>query len=219
MVSRNAGWNMCELEGKWFPQALEPETRKQLFLTYERANWLIFQDAYPQLLLYDYSTKLNTPMFHSLLFAFQDYLHFSAVLFPTHHGELYGASVYGFQDVDNRIDLGRRLADILFNPDVFSKVFHFAKTTAHTGSRYDYEQFMKNKEETTPFLKETYPVIKHHIHLPNEWTKHPSVKNKWFRTEIIHRHPWEMTHWYSNNQKQIRFFIMCYNLLQMKNRI
>ncbi|MCM3599819.1 DUF2515 domain-containing protein [Robertmurraya korlensis] len=274
MVSRNAGWNMCDLEGKWFPQVLEAETRKQLYLTYERANWLIFQDAYPQLLLYEYSTKLNTPMFHllryfhvssfmsnewayywrekdkrrlmtaliineqniiqkpviehpiyykkvfhSLLFAFQDYLHFSAVLFPTVHGELYGASVYGFQEVDNRIDLGKRLADILFDPEIFMKVFHFAKTTAHTGSRHDYEQFMKNKEETTPVLRETYPVIKHHIHLQNEWTNHPRVKNKWFNTAIAHRHPWEMTHWYLNKQKHIRFCIMCYKLLQMKKRI
>lgn len=274
MVSRNAGWNMCDLEGKWFSQILKKETRKQLFLTYERANWLIFQDAYPQLLLYEYSTNLNTPMFHllqyfnvspfmineweyywreknkrrlmtaliineqnviqkpviehpiyykkvfhSILFAIQDYFHFSAVVFPTLEGELYGASVYGFQEVDNRINLGKRLADILFDSEVFGKVIHFAKTTPHTGSRADYEQYMNNKERTTPLLRETYPVIKHHIHLPNEWTKHRRVKNKWFKKKITHHHPWRMTDWYLNKQKQLRLCIMFYKLLRIKKRI
>ncbi|WP_163100958.1 DUF2515 family protein [Peribacillus alkalitolerans] len=64
MVSRNAGYNMCDLEGEWFPKVLPIDFRHTLFMTYERANWLIFQDAYPQLLLYHYSTKLNMPMFH-----------------------------------------------------------------------------------------------------------------------------------------------------------
>ena len=66
MVSRNAGWNMCDLEGSLFLHLLSKEKRKLFFLTYERANWLIFQDAYPQLLLYQYSTKKNKPMFHLL---------------------------------------------------------------------------------------------------------------------------------------------------------
>ncbi|PKG24092.1 DUF2515 family protein [Niallia nealsonii] len=65
-VSRNAGWNMCDLQGSWFSNILEPEKRAQLFFTYEEANWLIFQDAFPQLLLYDYSTKYNRPLFHLL---------------------------------------------------------------------------------------------------------------------------------------------------------
>jgi hypothetical protein len=68
MVSRNAGWNMCDLEGKWFPLALDIKTREWLFLTYERANWLIFADAYPQLLLYDYSVLHGRSYFHLLPF-------------------------------------------------------------------------------------------------------------------------------------------------------
>ena len=51
MVSRNGGWNMCDLEGPIFPHLLAEKVRKQLFLTYERANWLIFHDVFPQLLL------------------------------------------------------------------------------------------------------------------------------------------------------------------------
>ena len=66
MVSRNGGWNMCDLEGAIFPEILESPVRKQLFLTYERANWLIFHDVYPQLLIYEYSTKFNRPLFHLL---------------------------------------------------------------------------------------------------------------------------------------------------------
>lgn len=65
-VSRNAGWNMCDLEGIWYRKILKPETRSELFRLYEKANWMIFQDAYPQLLLYEYSTQKNTPMFHLL---------------------------------------------------------------------------------------------------------------------------------------------------------
>jgi hypothetical protein len=66
MVSRNAGWNMCDLEGKWYPHILDEKIRKRLYLTYERANWLIFHDAFPQLLLYHYSTILNRSLFHLL---------------------------------------------------------------------------------------------------------------------------------------------------------
>jgi hypothetical protein len=64
MVSRNAGWNMTDLEGKWFPQSLSKEYRRWLFQTYERANWLIFSDAYPQLLLYEYSKNSGQSFFH-----------------------------------------------------------------------------------------------------------------------------------------------------------
>lgn len=73
LVSRNAGWNMCDLEGKSYSSLLTKQYRSYLFLTYERANWLIFQDAYPQLLLYHYSTKIGRPLFHLL-----PYFHVSA---------------------------------------------------------------------------------------------------------------------------------------------
>jgi hypothetical protein len=66
LVSRNAGWNMCDLEGEWMPALIGKHLRNQLFLTYERANWLIFHDAYPQLLIYHYSNILNRPLYHLL---------------------------------------------------------------------------------------------------------------------------------------------------------
>lgn len=67
-VSRNAGWNMTDLEGEIFRQLLPKSYREILFLTYERANWLIFSDAYPQLLLYEISKQQGEPLFHLLKF-------------------------------------------------------------------------------------------------------------------------------------------------------
>lgn len=64
LVSRNAGWNMCDLESKSFSHLLTSHFRRQLFLTYEEANWRIFQDAYPQLLLYHFSIQYNRPLFY-----------------------------------------------------------------------------------------------------------------------------------------------------------
>ncbi|WP_316569820.1 DUF2515 domain-containing protein [Neobacillus sp. YIM B06451] len=226
MVSRNGGWNMCDLEGSIFPHLLKPAARKQLFLTYERANWLIFHDVFPQLLLYHYSTKMNRPLFHLLKqfrvssfmqkewpvfwekqdserlttaliineqnviqkpiiehplyknkvflspgFFLQDWMHFSCVLFPTCGGELYGASVSGFRKVANRIELGKRLAKILFHPRLFQHFLEFAEKTAHTGSRHDFEQYFKQKvQRQTPFLRATYPVIEHNRHEYSDWS-------------------------------------------------
>ncbi|HYK72281.1 MAG TPA: DUF2515 family protein, partial [Pseudoneobacillus sp.] len=209
MVSRNGGYNMCDLEGEYFSKILEPTFRTQLFLTYERANWLIFHDVYPQLLIYDYSTKLNRPLFHllkffqvsnfilrewnlywknqdqqrlmnsliineqnviqkpviehhiykkkvfhSVAFQLEDWFHFSSVLFPTRNGEVYGASVNGFRKLGKRIDLGKRLADILFQSKLFPMFYEFAEKQVHTGSRYDYEQYFVTKTyRKTPYLR------------------------------------------------------------------
>lgn len=53
LVSRNGGWNMTDLRGELLPRLLRPEQREAVFRMLERANALIFQDAYPQLLLYE----------------------------------------------------------------------------------------------------------------------------------------------------------------------
>ncbi|WP_180232856.1 DUF2515 family protein [Bacillus sp. AFS055030] len=66
MVSRNAGYNMTDLENQLFVNGLSEKQRKQLFITYERANWIIFLDAFPQLLLYEYSKRKNKPFFYLL---------------------------------------------------------------------------------------------------------------------------------------------------------
>lgn len=66
MVSRNAGWSMTDLEGRWFKLALGWQQRFSFFLTYELANWLIFRDAFPQLKVYELSLHYNKPLFHLL---------------------------------------------------------------------------------------------------------------------------------------------------------
>jgi Protein of unknown function (DUF2515) len=260
MVSRNAGWNMCDLEGSLFPLALNKSFRKKLFYTYERANWLIFQDAFPQLLLYQYSTKIKRPMFHllkffhvssfmeeewkrfwedqhvnrlmvsliineqnviqkpviehpvyqssvfrSLLFIFQDWFHFSSVLFPTCEGELFGASVNGFKAVSKRIDLGKRLADILFDKLLYPQFYEFAYRTEHTGSRFDYEQYFKNKpKRTTPFLRCAYPIVRHHRKDKSDWSDSVRIRKKWVNEIVQHKHPIQLTNWYLKKQDQMK---------------
>ncbi|MGM0710844.1 DUF2515 family protein [Brevibacillus parabrevis] len=52
LVSRNGGWNMTDLKGEWLPAIMDAQEIKPFFWLLERSNWLIFHDAYPQLLLY-----------------------------------------------------------------------------------------------------------------------------------------------------------------------
>ncbi|GKU78519.1 DUF2515 domain-containing protein [Paenibacillus sp. L3-i20] len=66
LVSRNGGWNMTDLQGEWIPRLLTEKQRRDVFLFLERANSLIFQDAYPQLLLYQWSRSQNRCLFHLL---------------------------------------------------------------------------------------------------------------------------------------------------------
>ncbi|PLR99710.1 DUF2515 domain-containing protein [Bacillus sp. T33-2] len=274
MVSRNAGWNMCDLRGQWFPRLLEPKIRNRLFLAYERANWLIFRDAYPQLLLYQNSTKKGRQMFHLLpgldvsafmehewrhywekrdkkrlmtaliineqnviqkpvikhhfykdkvfntaLFTFQDRLHFSSVLFPTCSGELFGASVNGFRSVNKRIDLGKRLADILFDDRHYRAFLEFALRTEHTGSRNDYEQYFRDREKRdTPFLRLTYPVISHNYNSQEDWFSNTKIDRAWFKPDVRHHDPVHVTDWYREKQIQLHSLIMLNSLFRKKKR-
>ncbi|MBM7654884.1 DUF2515 family protein [Neobacillus cucumis] len=263
MVSRNGGWNMCDLEGDIFPKLIEPQIRKKLFLTYERANWLIFHDVFPQLMLYHYSSELKRPMFHllryfnisafiqkewyrywkendkkrlttaliineqnviqtpviehpvyrrkvfnSFLFYLQDWLHFSCVLFPTCGGEVYGASVNGFKSLSKRINLGKRLASILSHPRLFPYFFEFAERTPHTGSRFDYEQYFKIKTgRKTPLLRTTFPVIAHHQHQYQDWSKKRVVLPAWLYLPAHHHHTIHLTDWYYEKSNQLHLLL------------
>lgn len=66
LVSRNAGWNMTDLKGEFIPRLLTGKEQVDFFVFLERGNWLIFQDAYPQLLLFEESKKRGKPLFHLL---------------------------------------------------------------------------------------------------------------------------------------------------------
>ncbi|MGD6994915.1 DUF2515 family protein [Sutcliffiella horikoshii] len=265
MVSRNAGWNMTDLEGKWFKLALEWRKRYPIFITYELANWMIFQDAYPQLLVYELSKRYNKPLFHLLkefhvscfmeaewqcfwerrdmtrlmtsliineqnliqepvlhnkklkrkvfgtsVYTFQDLGHFSCVIFPTLKGKMYGYSVHGFQKLHNRIELGKRLANLLFDPDFSDSFVNFSQNTEHTGARYDYEQYVhKGLFRETPFLRAAYPVIPHQPFLQDDWVfKQARHLSKWREmpaktdTDEI-----EITKWFLHKQHQMHSLI------------
>lgn len=66
MVSRNGGWNMTDLKGSLLSRLLSSEEQEVFFTFLERGNWLIFQDIYPQLLLYEESVRRNTNLFYLL---------------------------------------------------------------------------------------------------------------------------------------------------------
>jgi hypothetical protein len=66
LVSRNGGWNMTDLRGEWFSRIGSEKEAMAFFGFLERANWLIFGDAYPQLLLYEESKKRYQNLSHLL---------------------------------------------------------------------------------------------------------------------------------------------------------
>ncbi|MCM3571326.1 DUF2515 domain-containing protein [Neobacillus mesonae] len=68
MVSRNGGWNMTDLKGEFLTKLLSKKERNSFFQFLERGNWLIFQDIYPQFLLYEESLKRNQPLFYLLTY-------------------------------------------------------------------------------------------------------------------------------------------------------
>jgi hypothetical protein len=66
MVSRNGGWNMTDLKGGLHSRLMDRSERESFFAFLERSNWLIFQDAYPQLLLYEECLKRKQRLFYLL---------------------------------------------------------------------------------------------------------------------------------------------------------
>ncbi|RBW69434.1 DUF2515 family protein [Bacillus taeanensis] len=264
MVSRNAGWNMTDLESKSFSKLIDQPYRNLLFLVYERANWLIFADAYPQLLIYALSKRYKKPyfyllddffvssfmknewlhfwnnhnkerlctaliineqhviqqpviehpilkkrVFHSFSFFFEELFHFSTVLFPTLKGELYGFCVKNFQEVSERIELGKKLKWLLIDSGHKQSFFQFALATSHTGSRRDYQQYGV-KGEKTPILRSTYPVIPHER----------SYRKDWYRAHIDAVHYFKplspldyyhVTDWYEKKENQIKKLAFFYS--------
>ena len=66
MVSRNGGWNMTDLKGGLLSRLLTKKEVESFFTFLERGNWLIFQDAYPQFLVYEESKKRGKNLFYLL---------------------------------------------------------------------------------------------------------------------------------------------------------
>ncbi|GAA0422280.1 MAG: DUF2515 family protein [Bacillota bacterium] len=66
LVSRNGGWNMTDLKGDLLPRLMTEAEREHFFLFLERGNWLIFQDVFPQCLLYQHSLINQKNLFYLL---------------------------------------------------------------------------------------------------------------------------------------------------------
>lgn len=238
MVSRNAGYNMTDLENQSYINGLSIKQRKQLYLTYERANWIIFSDAFPQLLLFEYSIKQNKPLFYLLKFfsvssfmeiewekywtdrdherlvysliineqnmiekpvihdeyfkhevfdtisyKLQEQLKLSSVIFPNIYGELYGLSVFDFQEINKRIQIGKQLYSILFHDAIHESFCEFAQHTIHTGSRNDYEELVGITKSDNPKLRDVYPVIPHKRTAKYDWYSQSVIPPEWYKVE------------------------------------
>lgn len=204
MVSRNGGWNMTDLKGGILPRLLTKKEAISYFSFLERGNWLIFQDAYPQFLIYEESLKrginlfyllryfnvstfmetiwnhfLNSQretnmltialiineqsyletrvidnktfkkeVFNTLEFKLQDFLSLNHVLFPYVEKDkikLIGQTLHHFENLHERILLGKRLYAILFGDQNRLKMIeNWASATPHSGSRKDYWLYIFN---------------------------------------------------------------------------
>lgn len=263
MVSRNAGWSMTDLQGNWLRKALSIEQRSLLFMTYERANWTIFHDAYPQLLLYEWSKKQKKPFFHLLKefqvsrfmelewlrfwhenkidrlmtaliineqnviqhpiinnkkykshvfktipYKIQERFHFSTVVFPILNGRLFGFSVSNFNQLKNRINLGKRLAWLLFYAGLYEQFVTFSRIVPHTGSRYDYEQYFPEKRKReTPLLRTTYPIVSHTLDEKRKDWFHGQNTEMWFKEKKIPNN-YELTEWFKHKQDQLHLLTL-----------
>ncbi|MCA1030316.1 DUF2515 domain-containing protein [Bacillus timonensis] len=66
MVSRNGGWSMTDIRGEIHKDLIPKNKHSLFFLFLEKCNAFIFNDAYPQLLLYEYSKFEKKSFFHLL---------------------------------------------------------------------------------------------------------------------------------------------------------
>ncbi|UYZ11496.1 DUF2515 domain-containing protein [Brevibacillus sp. WF146] len=62
LVSRNGGWSMTDLRGEWLPRLMDEQDIRAFFWFLERSNWLIFHDAYAQLLLFAEMKRTGTDL-------------------------------------------------------------------------------------------------------------------------------------------------------------
>jgi len=220
MVSRNTGWNMTDLKGSYLPRILSKQECEDFYAFLERGNWIIFEDAYPQLLLYEKSKQDNKNYFHlissfhvsifmeviwsffinnhdskmitlalvvneqnhleqtvmkdkhykknvfeKIEFKLQDMLSMNQILFPFVNGKeqlsLRGKTIHQFEELHNRINIGRYLYAILFEPGFLETSVLWASKTPHTGSRMDFWPHLFNLvNEEVPGIKRKHSRFK-----------------------------------------------------------
>lgn len=240
MVSRNGGWSMTDVKGSLLRPVLSEQMVQSLFDMFERSNWLIFHDAYPQLLVYAASVRHGKPLFHllphfgisrfmtkvwpsfwqekksSLLtialivneqqyiekrivqhphyrrtvlqtarFKLQTAFDFNQVVFPvaaeSDRPRLVGRTMHNFRNVTHRIKTGRMLYLMLFHPSNCSRVYDWAVTHPHTGSRADYwpKRFDEKDSSSSdkvysPVLHDAWPDVEHRTAEKGDWYVDPS---------------------------------------------
>lgn len=187
---------MTDLKGSLLTRILSSEEQKEFFSFLERGNWLIFQDIYPQLILYEESIKRNTNLFHllpwfhvsffmsviwnyfyrkrdrylltialiineqsylekrviqnpyyqstvleTLQFKLQEFLDLNQIIFPfidSKETKIIGQTIHKFASLHERILLGKRLYQLLFDPKHYVSIYQWANVQPHTGSRKDF---------------------------------------------------------------------------------
>ncbi|MBM6619388.1 DUF2515 family protein [Bacillus suaedaesalsae] len=141
---------------------------------------LILNEQYMiQTRLIDHS-RYESEVLHSSLYKAQETFGFTDVLFPFKKRrkiELAGETVRGFNNVKNRINIGKSLYGILFHR-VYQQAFDYAISTPHTGSRVDYWPHLFLNQETTgsnkiysPSLTDVWPDVIHTYKTEDWFTK------------------------------------------------
>ncbi|MFC0472760.1 DUF2515 family protein [Halalkalibacter kiskunsagensis] len=197
------------LKGDLLSRLLSGKEQKEFFHFLERGNWLIFQDVYPQMLLYEESINRHTNLFYllprfdvskfmyvlwnhfwqtkdrytlaialvineqsylekrviqnplfqktvleTLKFQIQELFSLNQILFPykkTDEAKVIGQSIYHFSSLHDRILLGKRLYDLLFDETFYEQIYNWSIQQPHTGSRQDYwPEIFNDLNESTP---------------------------------------------------------------------
>lgn len=254
MVSRNGGWNMTDLKGSLLSWLLSLMEQQEYFTFLERGNWLIFQDVYPQLLLYEESVKRNTNLFYllplfdvsffmeviwnyfyqfknryhltvamiineqsylekrviqnshyqstvleTLQFKLQDLLDLNQIIFPFAVGKeikIIGQTIHQFASLHERILLGKRLYQLLYDEKNYMPIYKWATEHPHTGSRKDFWPHLFNDvDESVPWGSYQRRIKDCNIRRNAPKLYSPTLKYAWKNTE---QEEAEKGDWYSD---------------------
>jgi hypothetical protein len=149
----------------------------------------------------------------TLEFKLQDLLSLNQILFPYTEREeikVIGQTIHQFASLHDRILLGKRLYQLLFNRENFPKFFKWASQKPHTGSRKDYWPKLFNDINETipgnPFKRRTKDCHlkpgSNRIYSPNlefAWKniKHESAeKGDWYSD-------WKVIHYLEKDNKKV----------------
>lgn len=125
--------------------------------------------------------KMKENILHSLSYLLQEKLGFTHVIFPyirysfLRKYSLAGIEVHNFSSVDNRIEIGKHLYNILFTSNRFDTILEFAHTHKHSGSRADYWPHIFSKREQdhqkliSPTLTKAWKDVSHRFYVKRDW--------------------------------------------------